>query len=75
MPKNLEELLNTNIEPEPLARRREFPEMIRDIVASGAEVVQIRMDARSALNLAKDVEFAVKYRKLEYEEASDSSGT
>lgn len=73
MAKNLQEILTTDLEPDPLALRREFPDMIRDIVATGAERVSFVMDAQSALNLANDVEFAVEHRKLRTNADQESS--
>lgn len=80
MSKSLDEILNTNVEPKSLAIRREFPDLLRDIVAGGAEIVQIRIDAKTALNIANDIEFAVKYRTFNKEttneeETSDSGRT
>lgn len=71
MPKSLDEILNTDVEPKALAVRREFPDMLRDIVAGGAEIVQIRVDAKTALNIANDIEFAVKYRTFNKETTNE----
>ena len=80
MQKSLEDLLNTNVEPKGLALRRELPDMLRDKVLEGAEFINIKVDARTAWNLANDLAFAVKYRNLNQEtiyeeETSDSSGS
>jgi hypothetical protein len=55
------------VEPEPLARRRELPDMIRDLIMIGHEGVTMTLDRNTALNLADDIEFAVRFRKLNKE--------
>ncbi len=53
-----------DIENMATARRREFPDMIRDLVSVGHPYINIRLDKNTALNLADDIEYAVKNRKI-----------
>lgn len=61
---NIEDFSSPDIEPPDLARRRELPDMLRDLVMADYGEIIIRIDAKTALNLADDIEFAVKYRGL-----------
>lgn len=51
-------------ESDDMMRRQELPDMIRDTVMVGHRIIVIKLDRVSALNLADDLEFAVKNRKL-----------
>ena len=64
---NIEDFSSPDIEPSSLARRREFPDVLRDLVAVGNTEILIAVDARTALNMADDIEFAVKFRGIENE--------
>ncbi len=47
-----------------LARRRELPTQIRNMVADGAVRIELTFDAESALNLAADLEYAVENHQI-----------
>jgi hypothetical protein len=54
-----------SVESMAMARRRETPDMIRDLVMAGHQEILLALDWVTALNLADDLEFAVKNRKLD----------
>lgn len=48
--------LNLESEDAAILRQREFPTMLRDVVESGAEQLELTIDAQTALVLAQALE-------------------
>lgn len=46
-------------------RQEEFPQMIRDLVESGAEEIEICIDAHAALRIAQAVELLTQMEALQ----------
>lgn len=45
-------------------RQEEFPQMLRDIVDSGAEEIELVIDAHTALRLAQAIEMMTQWEAL-----------
>ena len=46
-------------------RQEEFPQMLRDIVDSGAEEIELVIDAHTALRLAQAIEMMTQWETLQ----------
>ena len=49
-------------------RQQEFPQMLRDIVDSGAEEIELCIDAHTALRIAQAVELLTQMEALQNDE-------
>jgi hypothetical protein len=49
-------MMELSKEQEAIMRQQEFPQMLRDIVDTGAEEIEITIDAKTALILASALE-------------------
>jgi predicted ATPase len=59
------DIVNLSEEEQAYMRQLEFPQMIRDLVESGAEEIEICIDAHSALRIAQAVELMTQMEALQ----------
>jgi predicted ATPase len=58
------DIVNLSEEEQAYMRQLEFPQMIRDLVESGAKEIEICIDAPSALRIAQAVELMTQMEAL-----------